>query len=135
MADQAQPQSSGSGQAKTSLVISAEIQEKFGALIELIKASESMNDEERQYWINILPVMTPEQLKNLEDILTSEKKQLQAIDAKYSKELSKAGSEAAVATMEQKIKSKKKEREQAEEQEATKEQSHEEEILAQIQSF
>lgn len=57
---------------------------KFGDLITAIIESQSMNDEERQYWINILPIMTPEQVTNLQEILTNEKKQLQAIDEKYS---------------------------------------------------
>lgn len=51
-----------------------------------------MNDEERQYWINILPIMTPDQSQSLRDILSNEKKQLQAIDEKYSKEMEKIGS-------------------------------------------
>ena len=48
-----------------------------------------MNDEERQYWINILPIMTPDQVKNLFDILDNERKQLAAIDAKYQTEIQK----------------------------------------------
>ncbi len=133
MADQSQPPASGT--QKTGLVISDEIQQKFGPLIGLIKGSESMNNEERQYWVNILPVMTPEQLKNLEDILSSEKKQLAAIDAKYSKEMSQAGSAAAVASMGQKIRSKKEQREQVEQEHSALEETKEAEILAQIQSF
>src|SRR3989338_6948393 len=96
MSDQPQPKSGG-------LTITPETQQKFGPLIDLIKGSESMNNEERQYWINILPIMTPEQLKNLEDILSSEKKQLAAIDAKYSKEMTEVAGGSLVASMEQKI--------------------------------
>lgn len=79
MTDAKSPQTSGSA-----LVITPDVQEKFVDLLKLIVDSESMNNEERQYWINILPVMTPEQIKNLEEILTNEKKQLAAIDAKYT---------------------------------------------------
>lgn len=68
-----------------------ELKQKFPELIELILGSESMNDEERQYWVNILPVMTPEQVQNLKDILTNEKEQLAAIDRKYAKEIEKIG--------------------------------------------
>lgn len=125
MADQAQPQTSG-------LVIPPDVQKKFGALVALLQSSESMNNEERQYWINILPIMTPEQLKNLEDILASEKKQLAAIDAKYSKEVSGV---AAVESMEQKIRSQKEKRLKKEEEDLQNELSKEEEILAQIQSL
>ena len=89
MSDQSKPQTPG-------LVIPAETQQKFGQLIALIKGSESMNDEERQYWINILPIMTPEQVKNLQEILENERNQLQAIDAKYAKEMGKLESKEAL---------------------------------------
>ena len=52
-------------QPSTTLQIPPDTQAKFGKFVDLIKGSESMNDEERQYWINILPIMTPEQIKNL----------------------------------------------------------------------
>lgn len=67
------------------LVISDEVKQKFPELLALIIGSQSMNNDERQYWINILPVMTPEQHKTLEEILTNEKNQLAAIDEKYKK--------------------------------------------------
>ena len=94
-----------------------------------------MNNEERQYWINILPIMTPEQLKNLEDILVNEKKQLQAIDDKYSKEVSNIGDEKAVAQVEQEIKQKRQKREQMERKLAEEEGKTEDTILSQIQNF
>src|SRR3989338_569214 len=128
MSDQPQPKSGG-------LTITPETQQKFGPLIDLIKGSESMNDEERQYWINILPIMTPEQLKNLEEILASEKKQLAAIDAKYSKGSTQAADSASTQSMEQKIRSQKEKRQKSEEEDIQKEQSKEEDILSQIQSF
>lgn len=71
------------------VTISDELRSKFQELITLILGSESMNDEERQYWINILPVMTPEQIANLRQILQNEKEQLAAIDAKYAKDAAK----------------------------------------------
>lgn len=133
--DQTTPQVSGTQPATTGLVIPPEVQEKFAAILVLIQGSESMNNEERQYWINILPIMTPEQLKNLQEILSSEKKQLAAIDAKYSKEMSQVSGTAAVESMEQKIRSQKEKRRQTEEEDIKKEQSQEEAILSQIQSF
>ena len=119
----------------TGLIIPPEVQQKFASILVLIQGSESMNNEERQYWINILPIMTPEQLKNLEEILSSEKKQLAAIDAKYSKEMSQVSGAAAVQSMEQKIRTQKERRRQSEEEDLKKEQSKEEEILSQIQAF
>lgn len=78
-------------QSQGDLQIPEDLLKKHGDLIALIKQSESMNDEERKYWINILPIMTPEQIKNLRDILENERKQLAAIDAKYQTEIEKLG--------------------------------------------
>ncbi len=90
-----------------------------------------MNNEERQYWINILPIMTPEQLKNLEEILLSEKEQLAAIDAKYSKNAGNASPEDIGL----KIRKKKEERQKEESVEASKQEVTEKDILTQIQSL
>ncbi len=106
---QATTQASGSG-----LTVPAEIQAKFGELVELIKGSESMNDEERQYWINLLPVMTPEQISNLNDILNNEKTQLAAIDEKYGKEIDQASTGQSIESMEAERRKKKAERAAAE---------------------
>ena len=126
----ADPQQTAAG-----LQIPPEVQEKFAPLLELIKASESMNNEERQYWINILPIMTPDQTKNLEEILQNERQQLAAIDVKYSKEMTAIGSNASVATIEQQIKSKKRDRQEQEDQASVTEQQKEEDLLKQIQSL
>ena len=127
-------------QKSQSLTIPADVASKFGPLIELIKGSESMNNEERQYWVNILPIMTPEQLKNLEDILGNEKKQLAAIDAKYQSATAKAGSPAgadgaSVQEIEQRIKNRKLERQKKEQEAQKNEEQSEEQILSQIQQL
>ena len=140
MADDPQPPPAGTQPPKASgLTVPPDVQEKFGPLIELIKGSESMNDEERQYWVNILPIMTPEQLKNLEDILVNEKRQLAAIDAKYSKDATggpaAAAGGASLEEIEQRIKSRKEERLRREQQVAEKEDTKEDEILSKIQAL
>lgn len=132
MADIQQPAGTA---ASGGLTIPPEIQQKFAPIIELIKGSESMNNEERQYWVNILPIMTPEQLKNLEDILVNEKKQLAAIDEKYSKEVAGIGDEKAVAQMETEIKRKREERAKIEQKLLQEEEKAEDSILQQIQNF
>lgn len=73
------------------VTIPPELAEKFPELIGLILRSESMNDGERQYWVNILPVMTPEQVQSLRDILENERTQLAAIDEKYAKAMATVG--------------------------------------------
>ena len=61
------------------------VRAQFPDLVQLILASESMNDDERRYWLQLLLVMTPEQVGKLREILVSEREQLTAIDAKYGR--------------------------------------------------
>ena len=86
---------------KSGLQIPDDVLKTHGDLIALVRQSESMNDEERQYWINILPIMTPEQVQNLRDILENERKQLAAIDAKYQTEIEKLGQAEVVKQTEE----------------------------------
>jgi hypothetical protein len=106
---------------------------KFGPLIDLIKGSESMNDEERQYWINILPVMTPDQVKNLQDILDNEKKQLAAIDEKYAKEMQKIEQSETARASEEERRKKRENRQSAEQTNKTTEEVEAENLLKKIE--
>lgn len=69
------------------IVVSQKLRDEHPVLIDLILKSESMNDEERRYWLDILPVMTEDQITQLHDILQKERDQLAAIDAKYSQKI------------------------------------------------
>lgn len=120
-------------QKTSGVVIPDDVRAKFGEIVELILGSESMNDEERQYWINILPVMTPEQIQNLRDILENEKKQLKAIDEKYAKELDQAGQSQLVKKMADERMQRKQQREQSESAHAAKEQQEADNLLQQIE--
>lgn len=123
-------------QGTAGLKIPADTQSKFAALIELIKGSESMNDEERQYWINILPIMTGEQLKNLEEILVNEKEQLAAIDQKYAEKVREATkSGASVEETGKKIRASKQKRVTAETAAEQREKEEEASILEQIRNL
>lgn len=130
MADSAQSQTSGKG----ALTIPADVAAKFSELVGLIQKSESMNDEERQYWINILPIMTPEQIKSLRDILDNEKKQLQAIDEKYSKEMQKIGQNEQIQKTATDRKAKRENRQSEEASHKAEEDQRAEEILQAIES-
>jgi hypothetical protein len=66
------------------LYVSADLRLKHPELVELILQSESMDDAERQQWIDELPGMTVEQCERLKAILVNERDQLKAIDAKYA---------------------------------------------------
>src|SRR3989338_47294 len=82
-------------------IIPEEIQKKHPTLIPLIVRSESMNGEKKQYWINILPVMTSDQVEKLTKILQDERLQLDAIDAKYAKKIETIGQQEFVKRVEE----------------------------------
>jgi gamma-glutamylcysteine synthetase len=86
-----------SSASDSKVTIADELRAKFPDLVQLILSSESMNDEERQYWVNILPIMTPEQVQNLRDILDNEKKQLADIDKKYSSQIDASTTQESIA--------------------------------------
>lgn len=67
--------------------VSDELQAKYPELIQLIIATESMDDDERQYWFDIMPSMTDPQIDRLFDILETERKKLQELEVKYQKEI------------------------------------------------
>lgn len=120
--------------ADPAIVVPDELKAKFSDLIPLILGSESMNDEERQYWINILPVMTPEQVQSLRGILENEKTQLAAIDAKYAKEISAIGAQQQTATMERERRQRSEQRQSAEQSAKTQESAQTEDVLRKIES-
>ncbi len=98
------------------IIVSADTRAKHGEIVDLILASESMNDDERRYWIDILPVMTTEQIAKLRDILTREKEQLAAIDAKYATDMSQLADAQAMRQMGDERRQRSRERASAEEQ-------------------
>jgi len=85
--------SSGGGtttkKTQTKFHIPTAVKEDYPELIPLILQTESMDDEEREYWFQILPIMTEDQVLKLKDILVNEKDQLAKLDADYETELKK----------------------------------------------
>ncbi|MBS8121666.1 hypothetical protein [Candidatus Vampirococcus lugosii] len=70
------------------LAISFDIEEDFikdmPDLIKMILASKSIDtNESKQNWLNLLPLMTSDQIQKLYDILLKEKEKLREIDEKY----------------------------------------------------
>jgi hypothetical protein len=53
----------------------------------MILATESMDDDERQYWFDIMPSMTDSQIDRLFNILDTEKKKLEELEVKYQEEI------------------------------------------------
>lgn len=73
------------GKAITDFRVPEKLLQNDAALVDLIMRSESMKDEERQYWFNLYEVMNTGQIEKLRDILTRERAKLAEIDAKYGK--------------------------------------------------
>lgn len=64
-----------------------EIQAEYPELIKLVLATESMDSGEKQYWFDILPSMTDEQVDRLFDILETERRKLEELELKYQEEI------------------------------------------------
>ena len=64
-----------------------EIQVQYSELVELVLGSESIDNNEKQYWFDILPSMTDEQVDRLFNILMTERRQLEELNLKYQEEI------------------------------------------------
>ncbi len=64
-----------------------EIQGQYSELVELVLGSESIDNNEKQYWFDILPSMTNEQIDRLFNILMTERHQLEELNLKYQEEI------------------------------------------------
>ncbi|MBC7498872.1 hypothetical protein H7170_04485 [Candidatus Gracilibacteria bacterium] len=64
-----------------------EIQLQYTELVELVLGSESIDNNEKQYWFDILPSMTDEQVDRLFNILMTERRQLEELNLKYQEEI------------------------------------------------
>jgi hypothetical protein len=84
----AQPVTTTSATGKQ-YIIPQGVLDKYPDLVELIKKTESMSDDERNYWFQILPIMTAEQVNRLKGILQEEAAQLSKLDDQYQDQLAK----------------------------------------------
>lgn len=64
-----------------------EIQVQYTELVDLIVGSESIDNNEKQYWFDILPSMTHDQIDRLFNILMTERHQLEELNMKYQEEI------------------------------------------------
>ena len=67
--------------------INDETQARYKELVDLVLATESMDDEERQYWFDIMPSMTDAQIDRLYNILETEKQELSKLENRYQEEI------------------------------------------------
>ncbi len=88
--------------------ITDELQAKYPELIKLILATESMDEDERQYWFDIMPSMTDAQIDRLFNILETERKKLEDLEVKYQKEIRELNEKHLIEWQEFQLKDSKK---------------------------
>lgn len=92
----------------TSINVSEEVQKKYPELVELIKGSQSMTNEERQYWVDVLLIMGEDQIQNLRGILANEKKQVDEANQKLKSGMAEEESKVKIHFDEIRYREKKK---------------------------
>jgi serine phosphatase RsbU (regulator of sigma subunit) len=87
----------GNSGKKLQVTIPEEVKTKYPDLIPQVLESKSMDDEERNYWFSVLPIMTEDQVSELRDILRTEqeraKKNKEGVPEKETVDLEKAEKE------------------------------------------
>lgn len=116
----------------TAYVIPQVVLDKYPELVDLIKKTESMSDDERNYWFQILPIMTDEQVNRLKTILNEEAQQLSKLDDQYQDELAKLNKKHLEEWNQFEHKQQNVELKKAEEAEKAKEAQVQEELLKQL---
>ncbi|MBA4337099.1 hypothetical protein C0416_05010 [bacterium] len=104
-------------------------------LIPLILNTESMDDEEREYWFQILPIMTTDQIEKFKNILVTEKQQLAKLDKEYEADLAKINEKHLQEWQEFESKQKRTEIEKVEKAQEEEEATTEEELLKKLQDL
>lgn len=117
------------------LNVPEETQKQFGDLVAMIRKSRSMNDEEKQYWVDVLPIMTKEQVTNLREILENEQKQVAEAEARRNKAINDTIKKTAKAFDEEAYRQKKLMRVKAEKEAEEKEKKDEAELLEKLQEL
>lgn len=88
--------------------INEEVQAQYNELVDLIIETESMDDDEKQYWFDIMPSMTDSQIDRLFNILDTEKKKLEALEKKYQNEIKQLNEKHLIEWQEFQLKDSKK---------------------------
>lgn len=122
-------------EAEKYYIIPKLVREVFPDLIKLIFETESMDEDEREYWLQILPIMTEEQIKKFRDILVNEKEQLKKLDQDYQKEMSEMGNKHTVQFNEEEMKKKRENLKAQEAQSEKTEENQEQELLNQLKNL
>lgn len=122
-------------EAEQIYIIPQLVREKFPDLVKLIYETESMNDEEREYWLKIMPIMTEEQIVKFRNILVNEKDQLTKLDKEYEKDINRMDQKHAQEFDEVKMKEKLKTLKEEESKDQKSEAQAEEDVLNKLQNL
>ena len=104
--------------AEEQYIVPALIRENYPNLIKMIFETKSMDQEEREYWLQIMPIMSEDQVTKLLEIMTNEKQQLDEIGKNENNSLADLASSAPAPLTSEDMKKRMedlKRREQAEE--------------------
>lgn len=97
-------------------VVQDNILAQYKELVKLVLNTESMDNNEKQYWFDILPSMTDEQVDRLYDILDTERKKLEELERKYQDEIKNLNEKHLIEWQEFQTKQSKAKVQQAEQQ-------------------
>lgn len=116
-------------------IVPSLVRNKFPDLVKLIYETESMNTEEREYWLQIMPIMSEDQIKKFRDILVNEKDQLARLDREYNNEMSRINAGSSKPIDEAKLKAKMETIKKAEEESQVEEEGEEEKLLDELENL
>ncbi len=88
--------------------ISDETLASYNELVNMILETESMDNDERQYWFDIMPSMTETQIDRLYNILDTERNKLQELEVKYQEEIKELNEKHLIEWQEFQMKDSKK---------------------------
>lgn len=122
-------------EAEAKYIIPALVRDKFPDLVKLIYETESMNTEEREYWMQILPIMSEEQIVKFREILVNEKQQLAKLDNEYENEVARINKSQPAEIDEVKMREEMQKIKKAETSSEEQEKSQEEELLKKLKDI
>ena len=129
------PQDQGAAGAGSKFKIPQAVKDKYPELVQMILKTESMTDDEREYWFQILPIMTPDQVARLRKILEEEATQLKELDEEYQSELKKLNTKHVQEWNEFEKTKEREAREQAEARAEEEESAAEDELLQELENL
>ncbi len=122
-------------EAEQNYIIPDLVRSKFPDLVKLIFETESMNEEEREYWLQILAIMSEEQIVKFREILVNEKEQLAKLDQEYKNEMDRINASKPKEIDEVKMKEEMEKIKKAEKEAEASETEEEEALLKELEDM